>query len=324
MWKTALSGLAVLTAAAMPFTAQAQGDFNGIRVLVAADDADKKSVVRSSDIYHRIQIPLNDEMNRFGYETLFQDAVAAELDWPINDRADKRQSIQMMKDACTSNKATLCPRVLVLVKTRASAVKRSHGGLVAEVRMTGELIDASTNAYIGGWEAPTLDFPAPAECNSVCIENVVGDNARKVALNLADTLRKKLDAEAIRPAAVASNGAVTGGAATGVTSGLVNNYVYQFERFQMDEILPMQAIIEGEFPGTEQITQLAGGSGYFSFNASSRAPASKMFTWLHQMMDDRGYNRDNIKITASGDGTYIIERIVDDGYRPARPRRVYE
>ncbi len=318
-----MAGLGFLAALSVPVAAQAQSNFNGVRVLVAADDADPNSIVRSSDIYHRLQIPLNDEMNRFGYTTLFQDAVAAELDWPIKDRADKRQSIQMMKDACTSRKATLCPRVLILVKTRASATKRSHGGTVAEVRMTGELIDANTNAYLGGWEAPTLDFPAPAECGNICIENVVGDNARKVALNLADTLRKKLDSEAIRPASVRSTGAVTGSDA-GTADGLVNNYVIEFERFQMDEILPMQSIIENEFPKTLQVSNLAGSSGFYSLNASSRAPANKIIEWLHQMMDSRGYDRDVIKINASGDGTFKIERIVDDGYRPARPSPIYE
>ena len=97
MMKSIVAGLGILAAMSTGVTAQAQANYNGVRVLVAADDADEQSVVRSSDIYHRIQIPLNDEMNRFGYPTLFQDALAAELDWPIKDRADKIQSIQMMK-----------------------------------------------------------------------------------------------------------------------------------------------------------------------------------------------------------------------------------
>ena len=323
MMRAIVAGLGFLAAVSGTVTATAQTTYNGVRVMIAADDKDPRSVVRSSDIYHRLQIPLNDEMNRFGYRTLFQDAIAAELNWPIENRADKQQSIQMMKDACTSNKATLCPRVLVLVKTRAAGSRRSHGGTVAEVRMTGELIDANTNAYLGGWEAPTLEFPVQGECGEMCVEDVVGDNARKVALNLADTLRKKLDQVAISPAAMQTSGAITGGSAT-PAGGLVNNYVFEFERFQMDEILPMQSIIETEFPNTIEVTEVAGSSNYYSFNASSRAPANKILEWLHQMMDDRGYDRDAIKIHAEGNGNYRIERIVDDGYRPSRPRPIYD
>jgi hypothetical protein len=298
--------------------ALAQQNFNGVRIMIAADDADPQSVIRSSDIYHRIQLPLNEEMKRYGYTALFEDAIAAELRWEIQDRSSKQKSIDLSKTACTSNKATLCPRVLVLIKTRAAALDRGFG-TSAQVRMTGEMIDVNTNTYLGGWEAPTLDFPAPKSCNNVCIEDVVGDNARKVALNLADTLRKMLDQQALRSSSSAG-GAVTGqGAGSG--GGLVNNFVVRFEHFQMQEVLPMKTIIETEFPETLDISMPEGGANSFSLNFSSRAKADKVLEWLHLMMEDRGYNLGKVKITTSGGSTFTIDRIVDDGYRPAAPGR---
>src|SRR5262245_22629204 len=114
--------------------ALAQQKFNGVRVMIAADDADPQSVVRSSDIYHRIQLPLNDEMTNVGYPPVFEDALAAEQRWEIQDRSSKQKSIELAKVSCTSNKATLCPRVLILVKTRASALDRGFG-ISAQVRM---------------------------------------------------------------------------------------------------------------------------------------------------------------------------------------------
>jgi hypothetical protein len=314
------AGLGLLATLAAATPALAQQGFNGVRILVAADDADPQSVIRSSDIYHRIQLPLNDEMKRYDYVTLFADAIAAELRWEIQDRSTKQKSIDLAKTACTAGKSTLCPRVLILVKTRATAIDLGFG-TKAEVRMTGEMIDVNTNVYIGGWEAPTLDFPAPKSCNNVCIENVVGDNARKVALNLGDTLRKMLDQQALRPKAGTAAGAVTGRAPM-TSGGLVNNYVLTFERFQMQEVLPIKAIVENEFPETLDISMPEGGAGSFTFNFSSRAKADKVLELLHVMMEDRGYNLKNIKITTSG-SKFIIDRIVDDGYRPKRPGGLY-
>jgi hypothetical protein len=297
----------------------AQQNFNGVRVMINADDADPQSVVRSSDMYHRIQLPLNEEMKRFGYTALFGEAIAAELQWEIPNRSPKQKSIELSKAACTSNKATLCPRVLVLVKTRAVASDLGFG-TTAEVRMTGEMIDVSTNAYLGGWEAPTLKFPAPKACNGICIENVVGDNSRKVALNLADTLRKMLDQQAIKSGTTAS-GAVTG--RTDQRNGLANNYVLEFEHFQMEEILPLKAIMESEFIDSLDVSMPQGGAGSFSLNLATRAKADKVMEWLHLMMQDRGYDLSKIKISTSVD-KFIIDRIVDDGYRPARPSRRFQ
>jgi len=307
------AGIGVLaTMAVTPATAQQ--NFNGVRVMIAADDADPQSVIRSSDIYHRLQLPLNEEMKRYGYTAIFEDALAAETKWEIQDRSSKQKAIELAKTACQAGKATLCPRVLVLVKTRASATDLGFG-TSAQVRMTGELIDVNTNTYLGGWEAPTLDFPAPKACNGVCIENVVGDNGRKVALNLADTLRKMLDQQALRTSASPGSGAVTGRApASG--NGLVNNFVVTFEHFQMQEVLPLKAIMEKEFPETLDISMPEGSSGSFTLNLSTRAKADKVLEWLHLMMEDRGYNLSKLKISTSGSDKFIIDRIVDDGFRP--------
>lgn len=309
-----IAGTALLTLAAAPV--MAQPSYNGVRVMVAADDADPKSVIRSSDMYHRLQLPLNDEMGRNGYRVLFEDAVTAELRYEVEDRSAKQKSIALAKSACTSGKATLCPRVLILVKTRATADYQSFG-TVAKVRMTGEIIDISGNTSLAGWEAPSLEFPAPKNCTNVCIEDIIGDNARAVALSLADTLRRMLDRHIN---STASARAVPGGGST--AQGLVNNYVISFEHFDMPEVLPLKAIIE-TFPETLEITMPQGAGGAFSINLVSKAKADNLIEWLHLMMEDRGYNLNNIKIS-TGPGKFTVDRIVEDGYRPTAAGRRFK
>jgi hypothetical protein len=300
--------------------AQAQQNFNGVRVMVAADDSDANSVIRSSDMYHRGQIPLNEELKRYGYTAVFQDAMVAELQWTIPDRAPKSQTLSMVKAACESAKSTLCPRVVALVRTQARANDLGFGTQV-EVRMSGELIDASTNAYLGGWEAPSQKFNAPKNCNALCTQDVVGENARQISLTLADTLRKMLDQQALTSKSAATPGAVSGGGkAPG--SGLVNTFFITFEHFELSEVLPVKGIMESEFPQTEEVTNV-GSDGIFKLNLTTRAKADKVHEWLALMLEDRGYNLRNVKITAKPDGSFVIDRIVDDGYRPARPSRVY-
>jgi hypothetical protein len=306
-------GLALLITL-MGTPARAQQNYTGVRVMIAADDANPNSVVRSSDMYNRIQIPLNEEMKRFGYTALFEDAVAAELIFKVSDRMSKQTSIQLAKAACLSGKATLCPRVLILVRTMATATDLTFG-IVAKVRMTGEIIDANTNTYLGGWEAPTLDFPAGAGCNSLCIEDVVGDNARRVALNLADTLRRMLDQQALRGGS--GRGAVAG---RNAGRGLVNTFVINFEHFEMSEVLPFKSVIENEFPETLEVSMPQGASNSFTMNLSTHARADKVLDWLHLMVEDRGYNLKNIKVTITGD-KFTVDRIVDDRYRPNGGRR---
>ncbi|MBB35224.1 MAG: hypothetical protein CME88_07305 [Hirschia sp.] len=309
-------GLALLAGGGV---AHAQQNYNGVRVLVAADDSNKNSIVRSSDVYHRLQIPLNEEMKRFGYTAIFPDAMMAELEWKSPDRADKQQTIGMVKQACQDANSRTCPRVIVLVRTMASAEDLGYGTR-AKVRMTGELIDAQTNAYLGGWEAPTLKFNAPANCNQICLEDVVGENSRKVALNLSDTLRRMLDQQALGQSA-STGGAVTGQSAA---AGLVNTYKITFEHMELTEIIPLKSLMENEFPMTEDISAPMGSGNFFSLNLNTRAKTTKLLEWIPLMLQDRGYDLANFKIYTGANGDIIIDRIVDSGFRPVRTGSLYQ
>lgn len=317
MKKTILAamGLAMFASAGV---ASAQSNYNGVRVLVAADDANKKSVVRSSDIYHRLQIPLNEEMKRYGYTAIFPEALAATNEWKLEDRSDKQKSIQLAKQSCVDADARTCPRVLVLVRTMASAEDLGFGTR-AKVRMTGELIDVQTNTYLGGWEAPTLKFNAPAKCNQICLEDVVGEHAREVSLNLSDTLRRMLDQQAFAPKANAS--VVTGGT---TAAGLVNSYKITFEHMEMTEILPLKSIMENEFPQTEDVSNIAGSGNIMSMNLNTRAKTTKILEWVSLMLQDRGYNLSNFKIYIAPNGDLVVDRIVDSGFRPVRTGGLYQ
>lgn len=282
----------------------------GIPIVVMSEDSDPNSVKRSSDIFRRVITELQDMMQRYDYLVLDEEFIAGKLGWEVRDRRPKTELVQFVDLAIKSGDATLSPRAMVVVKIRAAA-KNMGFGTKAQVRITGDIYDIDSNAYLGGWEVPVKEFPAPRDCSGICITEVVGNNARDLATTLGDVLRKKLTYIA------------RGDAGQRLSKGrddkqLVNRYLIKFKNFSLTEILSLTEVLETEFDDYVQARSPEGDSAVFKYNYESYKRPNNMFRSLNRLLLAAGYPEDQFKVMLRDRREFFIDKLYDAPPRPGK------
>jgi hypothetical protein len=306
-WPTALAaGAAMLTAVACaPHPAAAQSGTN-IQTLVMLEDADPRSVVRTSNIAKRVTAELKRSMQDAGFRMVDEEMIAAELGWNIVVRRPKLELIEAMNMANLSNDAAIHVRAMATFSIFASVEHLDFGNKI-QVRIDGELYDALTKQFIGGWEMPRQSFPAPAECNDACLSEIVGDHARDIAVSVGDVLGKQLLAISPGPHApvMAQPTVVTPGTAPVAgaphpdnrCAGMMTTYSLHFRRFTDTEVLQVVNVMTAGpasgFPCFSSYEQMNGAPGMQTFGYVSTASMAKLREWLSLVLLDMGLNPDS-------------------------------
>jgi len=312
MYKSNLSlfaGIILISCAAVPAPVNAATD---IPVLVLGEDSDKKSVRRSSDIFRRVMAQMQEQMSRYNYHVVDEDMIAASLEWKMSDRRPKQELIEVAKLANQARDPRVYSRALVIFKIRAAAKSVGYA-TKAQVRIAGEVYDLESNRFLGGWEAPRMTFPAPKDCSGVCIQEVVGDNARDIAASVSDVLRKKL-AHFSRGSG-SKNGSFGGG-----KDGLETTYAFTFRNFSTRQFYEFTEVMEKEFPKFVRAMSPQGDTAVMKYGYVSRAPGHKINKWVNTLLMDMGMNPDSdTKVTIRGTA-FDIDNIVGtpDNSRPSK------
>ncbi len=325
---------------AAPGRAHAQAGTN-IQVLAMLEDADPRSVVRTSEIARRVGAELKRSMQDMGFRMVDEEMVAVDLGWKVVVRRPKTDLIEAMNLANTSSNAALHVRAMATYSIFAIREQLSFGSRI-QVRVEGELYDALTKQFLGSWEMPRQSFSAPAECNDACLSEVIGDHAREIAISVGDVLAKQLVALSPGPQAPAYGsapvsgapgvGAVGGGAVGGGAvvdrgnpscQGMMTTYSIGFRRFTDIEVLQiinvMTAGPAGGFPCFSSY-ETAGGTGSVQrFGYVSTASAAKLREWLTILLADMGFSTDRqVNFLVSGN-EITMEKIVPNQPRPGLP-----
>jgi hypothetical protein len=161
------------------------------RVLVMGEDSNPSSVARGSNIFKRVLGELKNSMLRKGYTIVDEEMIAATLEWEVTDRRPKTELIQVAKFANESDDASLRTRVMAVFSIYATFKELKFTQKV-NTRLEGELYDSVSNKFLGSFELPKASYPAPKNCNDICMNEVVGEKAREIATSLGDVLAKKL------------------------------------------------------------------------------------------------------------------------------------
>jgi hypothetical protein len=307
-WPTALAaGAMMLTAAACaPHPAAAQSGTN-IQTLVMLEDADPRSVVRTSNIAKRVTAELKRSMQDAGFRMVDEEMIAAELGWNIVVRRPKLDLIEAMNMANLSNDAAIHVRAMATFSIFASVEHLDFSNKI-QVRIDGELYDALTKQFIGGWEMPRQSYPAPAECNDACLSEIVGDHARDIAVSVGDVLSKQLlaispgphaaPAMVAQPAPAAGTAPVSGAPhPDNRCAGMVTTYSLNFRRFTDTEVLQLVNVMTAGpgsgFPCFSSYEQTNAAPGLQSFGYVSTASVAKLREWLSLVLLDMGLNPDS-------------------------------
>lgn len=312
-----IGAVGLMTAAlavSAPQQAMAQAG-TGIPVIVMGEDSDPASVKRSSDIYKRVLAALKGSMQRHDFRMVDEEFMAVDLGWKIRDRRPKTELIEAAKLANEAGRGNLRSRAMVLFRIHATMKNLGFSNKVT-TRVDGEIYDIASNTFLDTFELDPAAYPAPADCNSVCISEVVGKKARTIAMNLGDVLGKKLAylAEGGGSSQV-SDGAVTGGGSK-YDQGLVTSYTLEMNYFDTREAMAIVSVMSEEFPGYVSHELLEKGSVVRKYEYLSRAPAVKLDEWLNILLMDMGFDVDNQINLSVGSGLISLDKIVSTKDRP--------
>lgn len=316
MLVAATLGMAGAALAALPQAALAQQHSSKIPVIVMGEDSDPASVKRSSDIYKRVLAGLKGSMQRYGFRMVDEEFMAVDLGWKITDRRPKVELIEAAKLANNAGQGNLRSRAMVLFRIHATSKDLDFANKIT-TRVDGEIYDIASNTFLDTFEIAPAAYSAPADCNSVCISEVVGGKAREIAQNLGDVLAKKLSY--LNEEQASSGGSVTGsgGVPSYAESQMLVPYTVQLNYFDTRESLAIIGVMADEFPGYNSHELLEKGSVTRKYEYVTNAKAGKLEEWLNILLIDMGFDVDkqiNIDVQP---GMITVEKIVPT---PERPR----
>ena len=300
-----VGALAACTTVSYPAQAQSQ---NNIPVIVMGEDEDPTTVSRKSDIFKRVLAELKDSMFRHGFVMRDEEMIAVDLGWKVVERRPKTELIQAAKLANQSAKGNLRSRALALF--RIHAYKKDLGfATKVETRIDGELYDLKSNTFLGTFELPRAVYSAPANCNTVCISEVVGDKAREIAAGIGDVLGKKL--AYLSPKQTGSGGTAAVGSSDGRCKSMPVPYTITFKRFNTPETFQAIGTMADEFPCYRSHDLLPGKtSAVRKYEYVSTATPGKLEKWINIMLMDMGLDPDkDVEIVFSGN-EFILDKIV--------------
>ncbi len=285
-----------------------------IPIIVMADDSDELSIPSNSSVSKIINTKIKEQFSRYHYYVVSQDAVAANQGFDFNRRMDSAAVLRAAMMAKKSGQPEFDVRGVVIYKVYPR-VKDLGFAKQISVEISGEIHDADANRYIGDFGPMSRTFPAPADCNdNACISAVAREKAADIASIVADEARKKL----ALLTKVNGTGApvVNGAAGASGAGGLITTYNIRFENFQMQDVLKIKGVMEGEFPDFVRSGKMGGSEPIVEYGYISKAPQNKLLEWLYVLIGDMHIT--DAKVVAEGN-TFTIKRFASDLPPPPPP-----
>lgn len=303
---------------AMPQAALAQQHSSKIPVIVMGEDSDPASVKRSSDIYKRVLAALKGSMQRYGFRMVDEEFLAVDLGWKVTDRRPKTELIEAAKLANSTGQGNLRSRAMVLFRIHAATKDLEFANKVT-TRVDGEIYDIASNSFLDSFEIAPAAYPAPADCNSVCISEVVGGKARDIARNLGDVLAKKLSYLNEEQADGTTVGSGSDGVPSYAESQMLVPYTVELNYFDTREALTIIGVMADEFPGYNSHELLEKGSASRKYEYVTNAKTAKLEEWLNILLIDMGFDVDKQVHIDVQPGRITVEKIVPTPNRPRSP-----
>lgn len=164
------------------------------RVVVTGEDSNKNSTVRTSEVFKRVISQLQESMARSGYEVIDEDMLGIKLGFSFNSRRPKTELVETLMLANQTEDATVRSR-LAVVFAIFPQIKTMSVSRKLEVRIRGDIYDLESMRALATFEYKNKKaILVPKDnCDFLCVEEKLGENAREVARELGDVIVQKLN-----------------------------------------------------------------------------------------------------------------------------------
>lgn len=161
-------------------------------VVVMGEDADEDTIPRHNRIFNRVSDALKARMIEMGFKTFNETAVTMDITNPGRVRRTDAELISVAKSITDTPIDVIIP-----FQIYASPQGDNYSDIKKlQIRISGRLLQIATGRELGNFEVsigPKGIRPLPANCNSDCVLERVGDEAKIVANEVGAVLAKKLD-----------------------------------------------------------------------------------------------------------------------------------
>jgi hypothetical protein len=164
------------------------------RVVVTGEDSNKNSVERTDEVFRRVISQIQESMSRSGYQVIDEDMLGVKLGFSFNSRRPKTELIETLMLANQTEDATVQSR-LAVVFAIFPQIKTMSVSKKLEVRIRGDIYDLESLRPLATFEYKNKKaFLVPkGDCDSLCVSEKLGENAREVARELGDVIVQKLN-----------------------------------------------------------------------------------------------------------------------------------
>lgn len=269
--RVAMSALFLGAAAAAP-QAQTASPNERINLLVMSDDADTDTVPRNHRVFNRVQLALSEYLNTRGFQVYDETGVSMDITRTNRVRRTDAQLYEIARLVPTPIDVIVVYQIYASVRTTPNVGMR-----VPVIRIPGRILNSRTGQFIGTFEVGDFQLqPLPVNCQSECVLENVGAQARVLANDLGSAIAQKLTSFVRAPQAAAAPLAGKDGASGPVPiaadgcSNLPTDYVFQLRDFSASEVTR----IEGEFVRwgcyqQHRTTQMSATSADFFYRTSA-------------------------------------------------------
>ena len=266
------------------------------RVVVTGEDSNKNAVSRDSEIFTRVISQLQESLTRGGYYVIDEDMLKLKLGFSFNSGRPKSELIETLMVANETQDATVQSR-LAAVFAIFPQVKELSFTKKLEIRIRGDVYDLQTFRPLATFEyQPKKAMVIPKsykQCDSYCVEELIGKNAREIARELGDVLTKKLDI------AIKKLGGNKSSVGNSETSSLATTYNLTVIRMSTSEALKFKKYLQ-KVSDVKSLKTLAVESSQRKMALESSADIGLIEEFLLEGLMEAGINIDNIRLLLSG------------------------
>jgi hypothetical protein len=268
------------------------------RVIITGEDSDKNSIERTSEVFKRVISQLQESLSRGNYYVIDEDMLGVKLGFSFNSRRPKTELIETLMVANQTEDATVQSR-LAVVFSIFPQVKDLSATRKLEVRIRGDVYDLETLRPLANFEyKPEKAYLVPknsSQCDSLCVEEALGEKSKEVARELGDVLTKKLDL------AVQKIGSSSKSANSGASSiSMAKTYNLSLIRLSAAQSLQFKKSLE-KSDKVKNIKLLSAGQSSRKMSMESAVDLGILEEiLLEALMNIGSINVDNIRISMSG------------------------
>lgn len=272
-----------------------------VRVLVLGEDRDADTVPRSDPAFRRVLTELQAAMARRGFRVVDEDAVAAGLGWRRAEGRDRLDLMEAARLANASERASDRVRAAVLFRIEGTVTDLAYTTRV-ELHLSGEIVDAVSNRFLGGFDLPPETVSTAGRCPAYsCASQAVAERARDLATELGAVLARKL-------AHLAPTGPADHGTAT-----LEGVYTVTLRNLDPGDAMAVVDVMTGEFPGYRSHALIRGGGALSRYEYVSTADPATLQRWLTLLLVDMGLDPEGPVALSVRPGEIRIERVLPPG-----------